>query len=254
VKENWILRRQLRGFGFIRPASPQSPITNPQVYLFKNIVRRLHNLCTVPQQRVRARIAAAENVAGHREDFAALVERVPRCNQRAALPGGFDHDDGEREAADDAVTLRKIRRQRRGAGGKLADQRAALADAQGELRMFGRINDVDAATEHGHGDAAGLEGAQVRRRIHAARHAADDGDISVSQVPAETARHLDGVRRCGSRSNDCHHRPAQTFRMASRPKDWRWIRNGGERPGIAGIAERKRADLIQVHRSTPTSE
>jgi hypothetical protein len=50
--------------------------------------------------------------------------------------------------------------------GGLADQEAALADRVLQLRILGRIHDVDGASQHG--DGAVFQGCHVRRRIDTA--------------------------------------------------------------------------------------
>ena len=70
----------------------------------------------------------AQDVAGHGHDVASLLERAARRNERPALLRGLDHDDGTRQAADDAVAERKMMRQRRRAGRELADDSARCDD------------------------------------------------------------------------------------------------------------------------------
>jgi hypothetical protein len=82
----------------------------------------------------------------------------------------------ERSAASITTTpseIPEISRLRRGKSlprgekpGGLADQEAALADRVLQLRILGRIHDVDAASQHG--DGAVFQGCHVRRRIDTA--------------------------------------------------------------------------------------
>ena len=99
-------------------------------------------------------------------------------------------------------------------------------------------------------EAVGIERTEMRRGIDAARHPADDGDLSVRQVAAQPARHFERVRRRRARSYDSHHRAAQAVRLSLRPKNWWWIGDGCERRGIAGVAERNGRDGVRVHRAT----
>jgi hypothetical protein len=64
-----------------------------QAQLLQDIDRRLHELCPVPQERVRAAVAPADDRAGHRHDVPALIGREPRRDERSAFFPCFDDDD-----------------------------------------------------------------------------------------------------------------------------------------------------------------
>src|SRR6185436_18374870 len=108
-------------------------------------------------------VTSTENVARHCQNVAALPKRAIGCDERAALVGSLDDDDGERESADDAIAIRKMVLQRQRPRRKLADDRALLADLVREPRMLARIDHIDAAAEHRDGGPAALERAAMRR-------------------------------------------------------------------------------------------
>src|SRR5439155_22228751 len=93
---------------FLRKNTPD-PLSwpDPSSELFQDIVRRLHNLCTVPQKAMCAAVAAGEHVAGHGQHIASLLERTARRNERPALVARLDDDHRPGEAADDTIALRE---------------------------------------------------------------------------------------------------------------------------------------------------
>ena len=102
----------------------------------------------------------------------------------------------ERSAASTTTTpseMPEIRRLRRGKslprgekpGARSLMQQALLADGALQLFILGRVDDVDAAGEHG--DGAVLERGKMRRRVDAAREARGDDEAFQAELGGELA-------------------------------------------------------------------
>lgn len=115
---------------------------------------------------VGAHRARIERAAGDGKDRSSLLAGEAGRDQRARALGRLDHDDAERDPRDQPIAAGKILSPRSEAGRPLADEKAALADRPLQVIILGRIDDVDAAGEHG--DGAMLERRKMRRRIDAA--------------------------------------------------------------------------------------
>ena len=104
------------------------------------------------------------------------------------LLGRLDHDDGDREAANDAVAAQEVLAERRVVERELADDGAARGDAFEKLLVLGRVEPREARAEHGHRAAARLrERALVRAAVDAARAARDDLMPRVASWPPSPA-------------------------------------------------------------------
>jgi len=86
--------------------------------------------------------------------------------------------------------------------GVLGDDKATLADPARKLPMCSRVVPVDAAPEHGHGHAAGLERASVGLTVHSPRKAADHDEPRACELTPEQARHMGSV--AGARAGTDH--------------------------------------------------
>ena len=116
--------------------------------LLQDIVRVLHNLCTVPQERMCAPVPAAQDVARHRQHVAPLVER-----ERAVMSDPlFSPASMTTTARDRPLMMRlrsgKKRLERRRARHELAHDEAGGCDVARERRVLRRIDDVGARPEH----------------------------------------------------------------------------------------------------------
>ena len=112
----------------------------------------------------RARI---ERRARHSEDFATLLKRKARSDQRARALGGFDDDDPKRQPRDQSIAARKIPRARFPAERHFSKRRPRGQDIVEQIDMFGRIDAVLAAGKNRH--RAGCDAGAVRGGIDAAR-------------------------------------------------------------------------------------
>ena len=77
-------------------------------------------------------------------------------------------------------------------------------DAPEKLDVFRRENQIDPGAQHRDGAAFRAQGPLVRRRVNAARPAADDGDPGVSQLVGDLARDFDAVMRRHARADHGH--------------------------------------------------
>ena len=111
---------------------------------------------------MRAEIPACQNAPRHRHDLTALLESTPSRDERSAALGRLDHDDGQRQPADNAVSQRKMLRSRGCPGQQLADQRTVGRDRRCEGGMFSRVHDIRPRSQDGHGPAGGREGGSMR--------------------------------------------------------------------------------------------
>jgi hypothetical protein len=134
-----------------------------------------------------------------------------------------------------------------GAGGfgsewKVGDNRPLFEDGIVERLILGRIHDIHAAAEHRHGRASGFQGAAMRGRVDAARHAADDRDVIPGQSPRQG---FCGPPSVGGGIARAHHRDAFTggkARSAFDIKKRGRIGNPFEERGKFCVPERHEAD------------
>src|SRR6185295_1782347 len=141
-----------------------------------------------------------------REDLASVFEREVGRDQRTTPLPGFDDDGRCREPGDDSVASRKSPGGGLDAGLVLRDDEASFADPSRKFRVRGRIVAVDATTEHGDRDSAGIEGSAVRLAVDALRETADDYQSGRGELSPEHARDLCAVRRAGARTHDRYRR------------------------------------------------
>src|SRR5262245_46483474 len=93
-----------------------------QTQLLKDIDGSLDQFCTIFQQRVAAKVTTTDDRSGNDHDVSPLIERLASGDERAADFWCFDDDDRARQAADDSIPHREVKRARRRAGRQLADQ------------------------------------------------------------------------------------------------------------------------------------
>ena len=164
-----------------------------------------------------------------------------RGDQRSRLLRRLDHDDGQRESADQTIPHRKVVRQRRGAGRIFADDEAGLSDLRGERLVLRRIDVVHARAEHRDG-STGRERAAMCSGIDAARQPAHDGHATRGQVGGQPRRGVQRDRRCRARSDDGNRRSLQSREIAAIPQHRRTIGDGREQRRKRRIAPWQRVD------------
>ena len=80
----------------------------------------------------------------------------------------------------------KVRRKRRCAQRKFGNDGSFLCQAMRQFAVGGRIDFVQTGTDHGNAGAGTLQAAEMRGRIDAMRHAADDAQSGIG----------DGICKC----------------------------------------------------------
>ena len=122
---------------------------------------------------------------GHREHVAPFV----RCGAgRDECPRGFTgfyYHCRERQAADDPVANREVLCRRSDSGRVLAQECPLRDYLGGEGAVLGRIDGVEAVTEHRQCAPAVLEGCPVRVAVNTPRQATHDGQPSNRQLAGQ---------------------------------------------------------------------
>ena len=124
--------------------------------------------------------AGFERGARHGKDFAALLKRQPRCDQRTGSLGGFDDDDAKRQTRDQPIAAWKIPLPRLPAERHFGQGQAGAQDLVEKVFVFRRINAVLAACENGHG--ARRRAGAVRGGIDATRKAGRSGTSHIARA------------------------------------------------------------------------
>ena len=101
------------------------------------------------------------------------------------MNAGFDDKDGVGQRGDYAVAARKVAALRLGAERKFGNDGALCGNLLVEGKIFCRINDVGAGSEHRHRRSVlfkRIHGAFVRSCINAPRHAGDNQNAGAGQI------------------------------------------------------------------------
>ena len=91
------------------------------------------------------------NRTGNSKHLAALFGGEACGDERPAALRGFDHQNAQGQAADDSITLRKIRALRAGTEREFGYDKPLLPDLRGKLVVATRVDKIDA----GRGDCQG---------------------------------------------------------------------------------------------------
>ncbi len=218
------------------PPGPSSP---------RMSAARLDDRRAVADQRMAAPVAAAQHVAGDGHHVAPLLERAGGGDQRARPLCRLDDDDGAGQAADQPIAHREVERQRRRARRVFAEHHAAPPRSRRRQRTRAPPDRCDRGPEPSTATVRPvLQRAAMRRRIDAARQAADDGDAGA----ARPGRQRDGrsrapppTRRASRRSR----RPGRrgTSRSPRYQSSRRAVGDGQQRrAGTAGIVPGQHVD------------
>ena len=161
-----ILERILVIGSGIEARSPQSPIDADSLkthragraeLLAEPPLDAFDQGCTLLEQTMATPMGATGDRSGNRKDIATLFQRHSRRNQGAASFGGFNHQYGVRESADDPVALREEIGTRRPARWVLAGRRpVGVEDPARQATVSHRIAMGVAGTQHRHGAAVRL--------------------------------------------------------------------------------------------------
>jgi hypothetical protein len=134
-----------------------------------------------------AAVTAAEYAAGDCHHVPPLLERTGRRDEGAAPVGRLNHDDAPGEPADDAVPLRKVRRQRWRTGSQFGDDRPCVADALVQPAVLGWVDHVGTTPQHRDRKPAGGERAAMTTVTPAAARSCPSRSAT-SVPPVDAAR------------------------------------------------------------------
>jgi len=187
----------------------------------------------------------ALDAPGQREHLPALLHRPVGRDEGPALLAGLDHEDSERQPADDPVAPREVLGRRGGSQREFAHERAAVRDAPRQESVFGRIHGRDSAAEDR--ERAPLlrpEGAHMGFGVDAARKPAHHGDADLRQLAAEPRRLPHPVGRGLPRPDESDPEEVALFERPPHIEHERRIVQRGERRGISGSPVRQDRDPL----------
>jgi hypothetical protein len=164
-----------------------------------HVLRAFHQHRALAQQVVTAARPGIERRARHGKDFAALLERVARRDERTRPSGRLDHQHAERHAGNQAVAAGKVPCLRHRGRRHLRNQQPPGQDFAIERLVLRRVDHVEAAGHNGHG--AGFQGADVGRRVDPARHARGHDEARRAQPGRQIARQAPAVGRGVARAD-----------------------------------------------------
>ena len=174
----------------------------------------------VPDQHVAPGGAGVEGMAGDREHFTVVVERVPRGQQTARLRRRLDHDHGLCQSGDDPVAGGEMAGLWLQADRCLADPKTLRADPVGQRRVLGRVDDVDAAGLHGDGCR---KRRVMRGGVDASGEARDHGEPGLAQGRGKPLGHARSEGRGVACTHQRHRRAAEQRGVADAPQKRRRI-------------------------------
>ena len=215
---------------------------------------RRHRRRTEAEQGIRPRRDRGGDLAGHDHHLASVLEREVRRDQRSRPLACLDDHGRGAETGDDPVAGRESPRRGLDARLVLRHDQPLLDDAAGQVAMRRRVVAVDAAAEHGDGDAADVESAAVGLAVDPARHAADDDEPRRRQLAPERSRHGAAVRGARPRADDRDRGAGKQLgrRLTAQPERRRWV---GNRPQERRILRPPTPDAANAHAlATPTGE
>lgn len=156
----------------------------------KNVARCFDQLGAFPDQRVAAPGQRVVDGSRDGEDFPVLFQGQTRRDQRTALPGRFDDQQTNAQAADDPIAPGKVAGFGRRARWKFGNDRAVFDDFQRQLLVSGGINSVQAGSGYGNGQATAAQCADVACRIDTQRQAAGNDETASGQRTGKVLRGL----------------------------------------------------------------
>jgi hypothetical protein len=110
--------------------------------------------------------------------------------------------------------------------------------------MFGRIDPVVAAGEHGH--SAGAQARAMRGGVDAARESGHNSEARIAQIARNALGKLDPRRRRIPRADNADQRPRQRIDLAPHRKNRRRIVNHSQARGIVGLIKREKFDTRRL--------
>ena len=151
-----------------------------------------------------------------------------------------------RQSGDQPVAAGKVAGARLPAERHFGDRGAVGQDGVGEAGMFGRIDAIVAAGQHGDGAAA--EARTMRGGVDAARQARDDGEAGVAEIARESLGETHAGGRGVARTDDGDHRPVERRRSAAHGEQRRRVVDHLQPARIVRLAQRDEADAERLRR------
>jgi hypothetical protein len=188
---------------------------------FDNVVGRGDQRGAALQQAVWAFGVRVERVAGDGEDLAALFAGKVCGDECSGAVCRFDDEDSQRDAGNDSIAPSGVLGAGLEARRHVGDDRAFFGDSLSEGCVLRRIDDVDAAGDHG--DGSGFKSGFMRGCVDAAVEPRDDDSTGVSEIARQLAGQF--VAGCGG---------------LARADDWGG--ESGEDGKISAHIERRRLD------------
>ena len=133
----------------------------------------------MPNEVVRTPASGIERRPWYSEHIAALLKRQARRDQRARAGCRFDDHDAQRHPGNYSVAAWKMPRLRLGPQRQLGDDHAATRQRVVQTAVFWRIDDIDAAGNHG--DAACFESSQMSGGVNPTSKTGNDDDPGAAE-------------------------------------------------------------------------
>ena len=157
-------------------------------------------------QPVTADRLPVQHNARHGKDGAALLDSEICGDEGATSTARFDDDHTLHQSADDAVARREIAGLWPGTQAIFAEHGPPLNDALHEATVFGRVDHIHAAAQHGNRPATGVKDCPMGHGINASRHPADHSDASAGEFACDVPRGLFAIDS-GPAGAHYRHRP-----------------------------------------------
>ncbi len=116
--------------------------------------------------------------------------------------------------------------------------RPLSGDLGRELPVLRRINDIDAASEHGNGGTPGRQTSPVRRRVDPARHAGGDGHSRARKIARQPFGGGNSVRRRVARAHHAYANRGQQIHPSACEQDRGRVVDPPQQRRITRVAER----------------
>ena len=145
-----------------------------RIEFFQHVLRGFDKFGAFADEAVATFNQRVVDRTGNGKDFPPLFGSETGGDERTALRRGFDDEDTERKAADDAVAAWKVAGAHAGADRIFGDDGAMRGDTVGKIAVTGGIDTVEAGANHSNGVAA-AECTLVCGAVDTESEAAGDG-------------------------------------------------------------------------------
>ena len=154
--------------------------------MFEDIVDRLDKSGTVAEKAMATLGRPVVDASGNGKNFAILLGGESGCDQGAATSTRLNNHSSQRQAADDAISLRKAPCPWGRMGWGLAEQGPAFEDFLGKRVVFGWVDVQDATAEDSDGSPASGQSAAVGGCVNPTGKTADHRDSRSGKASGES--------------------------------------------------------------------